>query len=113
MSHYRGRVLKITKSIDDPGSMQLELLLCLTIAWVLAFLCIIKGIKSSGKVMKVFTNLISMTRYKLYEQKTVFRIFPNRISMTLNISQTRLGYQIHNQYASTANNVVLHFTLWS
>lgn len=43
-------VLEITKSIDDFGEMRVELVLCLIIAWVLVYLCLFKGIKSSGKV---------------------------------------------------------------
>ena len=46
----RDRVLQITKGVDDMGDIQWELTLCLFFAWVVIYLCICKGIKSSGKV---------------------------------------------------------------
>eukprot|EP00794_Sanderia_malayensis_P018934 gene18934-20839_t len=44
-------VLQITNGIGEPGSMRNELVLCLIIGWVLVYLCLFKGIKSSGKVV--------------------------------------------------------------
>jgi len=44
-------VLQITESINDFGGMRMELVFCLIIAWVLVYLCLFKGIKSSGKVV--------------------------------------------------------------
>jgi hypothetical protein len=46
----RRHVLQITDGIEDMGTMRLELLVCLAIAWICVFLCLFKGIKSSGKV---------------------------------------------------------------
>ena len=36
--------------IEDAGYMKWDLTLTLLLAWILCFLCVIKGIKSSGKV---------------------------------------------------------------
>ncbi|XP_065064928.1 sodium- and chloride-dependent GABA transporter 1-like isoform X2 [Rhopilema esculentum] len=44
-------VLQITESIGDMGEMRVELVFCLIIGWVLVYLCLFKGIKSSGKVV--------------------------------------------------------------
>jgi hypothetical protein len=38
--------------IEHPGIMRWELVLCLLVAWGVAFLCLLKGIKTSGKVKK-------------------------------------------------------------
>lgn len=46
--HY---VLQITDSMDDMGSLRVELLVALIVAWVLVYFCLWKGIKSSGKVV--------------------------------------------------------------
>ncbi|ESO99361.1 hypothetical protein LOTGIDRAFT_113527 [Lottia gigantea] len=35
------------------GSVRWQLIICLTVAWICVFLCLIKGIKSSGKVVYV------------------------------------------------------------
>lgn len=43
-------VLQITDSINDMGGLRVELVFCLIIAWILVYLCLFKGIKSSGKV---------------------------------------------------------------
>ncbi|CAH1777693.1 unnamed protein product [Owenia fusiformis] len=44
-------VLNITEGIEDMGSVQWKLLPCLAAAWMVVFLCIIKGIRTSGKVV--------------------------------------------------------------
>ncbi|XP_059150795.1 sodium- and chloride-dependent glycine transporter 1-like isoform X2 [Physella acuta] len=46
-------VLQITEGIDQMGSIRLELLGCLGLAWVIVFICLFKGVKSSGKVVYV------------------------------------------------------------
>ncbi|XP_029653870.1 sodium- and chloride-dependent glycine transporter 1 [Octopus sinensis] len=47
------KVLEITDGIEDLGIIRWELLLCLLLAWVVVFLCLCKGIKSSGRVVYV------------------------------------------------------------
>uniref|UniRef100_A0A6I8P403 Transporter n=1 Tax=Ornithorhynchus anatinus TaxID=9258 RepID=A0A6I8P403_ORNAN len=37
--------------IGDPGGIRWNLCLCLLLSWVIVFLCILKGVKSSGKVV--------------------------------------------------------------
>nr|CAB3266322.1 sodium-dependent proline transporter [Phallusia mammillata] len=51
--YWNNRVLRINKStgIEDPGIVLWDLCLCLLLAWILVFLCLIKGVKSSGKVV--------------------------------------------------------------
>ena len=44
-------VLQITDSMDDMGSLRVELLVALFLAWILVYFCLWKGIKSSGKVV--------------------------------------------------------------
>ena len=46
----RRRVLKISDGVENMGNIQWEMTLCLFFAWVVIYLCICKGIKSSGKV---------------------------------------------------------------
>ncbi|KAI6079962.1 Sodium-dependent proline transporter [Aix galericulata] len=47
------QVLGVTHSsgLGDPGPVQWPLALCLLAAWVVVFLCMLKGIRSSGKVV--------------------------------------------------------------
>ena len=52
---FRNKVLAISSGIDDPGVIKWDLALCLLLAWIVVYLCICKGIKSSAKV--VFTRL--------------------------------------------------------
>ena len=51
----RQRVLRISKGFDDVGSIQPHLIIGLFVAWVLVFLCLMKGVKSVGKVRMVIT----------------------------------------------------------
>lgn len=46
---YR-ETLNISTSISDSGSVQWWILLCLTCAWAFLYLCVIRGIETSGKV---------------------------------------------------------------
>ncbi|XP_071950960.1 uncharacterized protein [Antedon mediterranea] len=48
---FENKVLRISDGLHEIGSLNLELLLCLAIAWVLVYLCIIRGVNSSGKVV--------------------------------------------------------------
>ncbi|XP_038055132.1 sodium- and chloride-dependent glycine transporter 1-like [Patiria miniata] len=53
---WHHQVHKITDGIHDLGGIRLELLGCLALAWIIVYLCVFKGIKSSGKVV-YFTAL--------------------------------------------------------
>ena len=50
------RVLKISPGIETMGAPQWELVLCLLLAWIIIFLCLVKGVKSTGKAV-YFTAL--------------------------------------------------------
>ncbi|XP_076804194.1 sodium- and chloride-dependent creatine transporter 1-like isoform X1 [Clavelina lepadiformis] len=56
LEFWEREVLKITKDITDPGSIRWELALCLLLAWLICYVCICKGVKSTGKVV-YFTAL--------------------------------------------------------
>ncbi|XP_051923737.1 sodium- and chloride-dependent GABA transporter ine [Hippocampus zosterae] len=45
------RLLEKTSGIEDVGGFQWELFGCLLLAWGLVYLCIFKGVRSSGKVV--------------------------------------------------------------
>lgn len=44
------------KTWEDMGNMRWEMVGCLTLAWLMVYACMIKGVKSSGKVV-YFTAL--------------------------------------------------------
>ena len=44
-------VLNESEGIENMGAFQWKLTLCLLTAWIIIFLCLIKGIKSSGRVV--------------------------------------------------------------
>ncbi|XP_071082121.1 sodium- and chloride-dependent glycine transporter 1-like [Haliotis cracherodii] len=52
---WQNKVLGISSGLDDVGPVQLHLLVCWFITCVLMFLCIMKGIRSIGKVVYVTT----------------------------------------------------------
>ncbi|KAM9775884.1 sodium-dependent neutral amino acid transporter B(0)AT3-like [Syngnathus typhle] len=53
---YR-QTLNITTDIETNGCLQSRLVACLGIAWLLVYICFIKGIKSMGKAVYVTTTL--------------------------------------------------------
>jgi solute carrier family 6 amino acid transporter-like protein 5/7/9/14 len=48
--YWKRYVLDISDGIDQPGELRWQLALCLLGAWVVVFFCLVKGIKSTGKV---------------------------------------------------------------
>ncbi|XP_069825432.1 sodium-dependent proline transporter-like isoform X1 [Dendropsophus ebraccatus] len=50
---WNEKVLGVVHSsgLSDPGPVRWELALCLLAAWIIIFLCMIKGIRSSGKIV--------------------------------------------------------------
>ncbi|NWW82288.1 S6A19 protein, partial [Climacteris rufus] len=53
---YR-ETLNISTSIEDSGSIQWWLLLCLTCAWGVLYVCTIRGIETTGKAVYVTSTL--------------------------------------------------------
>ncbi|NWV12792.1 S6A19 protein, partial [Ptilonorhynchus violaceus] len=53
---YR-ETLNISPSIEDSGSIQWWLLLCLTSAWGVLYVCIIRGIETTGKAVYITSTL--------------------------------------------------------
>ncbi|XP_054836618.1 sodium- and chloride-dependent glycine transporter 1 [Eublepharis macularius] len=49
--YWRRYVLKLSDDIGNLGEVRLPLLGCLGVSWAVVFLCLIKGVKSSGKVV--------------------------------------------------------------
>ena len=47
---FSRHILQITGSISEMGEMSWKIVLCLLLAWILVYLCLVKGVKSSGKV---------------------------------------------------------------
>lgn len=54
---WQNNVLELSSGIEDLGHIRWQLLLCLFVAWLLVFLCLFKGIKSSGKVAYVTATI--------------------------------------------------------
>ncbi|KAG5274910.1 hypothetical protein AALO_G00141480 [Alosa alosa] len=50
MEFWRYRVLRLSSGIDQLGSINWDIALCLLLAWIIIYFCIWKGIKTSGKV---------------------------------------------------------------
>jgi len=46
-------------NIGNIGDVQWHLAVCLLLAWILVYACIIKGVKSSGKVSRYNLNNVS------------------------------------------------------
>lgn len=49
--YWENKVLAISDGIDKMGPAKWDLALCLLLAWIVVYLCICKGIRSSGRVV--------------------------------------------------------------
>ncbi|CAH3114625.1 unnamed protein product [Pocillopora meandrina] len=45
------RVLRISGGLDEPGIINWDLALCLLLGWIICYLCVWKGVKSTGRVV--------------------------------------------------------------
>ena len=63
MLAFSYRVLDLSSGIDDLGQFKWKLSLCLAGAWLLVFVCLFRGIQTSGKV-RVLHVLYYMNREK-------------------------------------------------
>ena len=52
-----------SEGLHDPGPVRWPLALCLLAAWIVIFLCMLKGIRSSGKV-NLLTRLVIVCSHK-------------------------------------------------
>uniref|UniRef100_A0A0X3P9P4 Transporter n=1 Tax=Schistocephalus solidus TaxID=70667 RepID=A0A0X3P9P4_SCHSO len=50
IEYWERRVLGLSESIDDLGSLRWDLSLCLLLAWLIIFLCIFRGLKATSQV---------------------------------------------------------------
>ncbi|XP_048579087.1 LOW QUALITY PROTEIN: sodium- and chloride-dependent GABA transporter 1 [Nematostella vectensis] len=50
---FNKAILNISSGMDKLGSIQWPILLCLILSWLLVYFCLVKGVKSSGKVVYV------------------------------------------------------------
>ena len=66
-------VLQKTNGLENSGEIIWQLAICLFIAWALVFLCVFKGIKSSGKVL--FLDKFFKKKRKIISK------FTNRLSI--------------------------------
>ena len=49
---WERHVLELSPGISEVGGLKWDLVLCLFISWVIVFLCLIRGVSSSGKVRR-------------------------------------------------------------
>ncbi|XP_064626053.1 sodium- and chloride-dependent glycine transporter 1-like isoform X2 [Lineus longissimus] len=54
--YYENYILGLSSGVDEIGQIRWQLVLALIVAWIVVFLCLCKGVKSSGKVV-YFTAL--------------------------------------------------------
>ncbi|XP_022337036.2 sodium- and chloride-dependent glycine transporter 1-like [Crassostrea virginica] len=71
---WKGNVLDLSDGIDSPGTLRWQLLLCLMAAWFAVFLCLFKGIKTSGKVVYVAATVPYLFLMILFIRGLTFNI---------------------------------------
>lgn len=71
---WERNVLDMSDGIDSPGHIRWQLLLCLLAAWFAVFLCLFKGIKTSGKVVYVAATVPYLFLLVLLIRGLVFNI---------------------------------------
>ena len=69
------RVLRLSNGLNEPGPVNWDLALCLLLAWIICYLCVSRGVKTSGKVSKhlfcVKPSSYDLLLQDLFEKKSV------------------------------------------
>ncbi|XP_067841661.1 sodium-dependent proline transporter isoform X2 [Heptranchias perlo] len=100
---WNERVLGLTRSsgLHDPGPVRWELAICLLAAWVIIFLCCLKGIRSSGKVVYVTATFPYLVLIVLIIRGATLKGSLQGVKFYLSTDWKRLGSaQVWNDAAS-------------
>ena len=65
-------MLQRNDRIEDAGELLWELTLVLLLAWILTYICVVRGIKSSGKVSKkldLFSSVVALYVIERYVKR--------------------------------------------
>jgi len=89
--YWERYVLQITDSIEDIGNVRPGLLVCLIIAWTMVFLCLFKGIKSSGKVVYFTATFPYVVMFILFVRGCMLEGAGKGIAFYLKPDFTKLG----------------------
>lgn len=96
-------MLGLSDGIDNLNGVKTDLALCLLVAWVIVYLCIMKGIKSSGKVERNLQHLV-MTSFERVLDSGHVRDGDESLSPPVRAALARL----HSSWR-LGRNQVLHF----
>ena len=83
-------VLDISDGFHDMGVVRWQLVLSLVAAWVVVGICLIRGIKSSGKVRTIFSRQASLTHIGLSLKSYLKLIAPSASQKKNSISHSSL-----------------------
>ena len=93
---FRLRVLKIGNALDEPGTVNWDLALCLLLAWIICYLCVFKGVKSTGKVRGFGKGDILFRVYSSASITSFFKEFFG-YKITLNAFSCRTHISLNSQ----------------
>ena len=93
---FRLRVLKIGNALDEPGTVNWDLALCLLLAWIICYLCVFKGVKSTGKVRDLGNDDILFGVYSSASITSFFKEFFG-YKITLNTFSCRTHTSLNSQ----------------
>ena len=84
-------ILQKSEGIDVPGEIRLPLALALLVAWIVVYMCVWKGIKTSGKV-QVQADDMQCYQAKLRGFFSVFRLLlSSLLTQSMGTHTTRRG----------------------
>ena len=93
---FRLRVLKIGNALDEPGTVNWDLALCLLLAWIICYLCVFKGVKSTGKVRDLGNDALLFGVYSSTSITSFFKEFFG-YKITLNTFSCRKHTSLSSQ----------------
>lgn len=74
ISFFRGEVLHLSGGLESIGQIQWHLALCFLAAWVMVYLCLVKGVKTVGKVHVLTCMYIKVIPLCTYTEKCCFKM---------------------------------------
>lgn len=72
----RNQVLGLSSGIEEIGHIRFEMAVCLFAAWLIVFLCLCKGVQSSGKVRRLLLLFYNLRCYEPVISLLLIYLFP-------------------------------------
>ena len=82
--------MRLTNGLDEQGTVNWDLALCLLLGWIICYLCVWKGVKSTGRVSRTAELLLGTFRSEDEDDYDEFSVLSMRIWKNVGLQAGKL-----------------------